>query len=46
MRPGVRLHDLVTVSLNGAGTIDHAIEDPGSQICSTGMSVSMPRAAR
>ncbi len=27
--PGVRLHDLVTVSLNGAGTIDHIINNTG-----------------
>lgn len=27
--PGVRLHDLVTVSLNQAGTIDHIVNDVG-----------------
>ncbi|MGI3784283.1 MAG: hypothetical protein ACRYG2_26285 [Janthinobacterium lividum] len=28
-RRGVRLHDLVTVSLNNAGTIDHVVNDVG-----------------
>jgi hypothetical protein len=28
-RKGVRLHDLVTVSLNQAGTIDHVVNDTG-----------------
>ena len=28
-RKNVRLHDLVTVSLNGAGTIDHVVNDTG-----------------
>ena len=28
--PGVRLHDLVTVSLNKAGTIDHIVNDTGA----------------
>ena len=28
-RPGVKLHDLVTVSLNNAGTIDHVVNDTG-----------------
>ncbi len=28
-RKGVRLHDLVTVSLNKAGTIDHVVNDVG-----------------
>ena len=28
-RKGVRLHDLVTVSLNRAGTIDHVVNDTG-----------------
>ncbi len=28
-RTGVRLHDLVTVSLNNAGTIDHVVNDTG-----------------
>ena len=28
-RTGVRLHDLVTVSLNQAGTIDHVVNDTG-----------------
>jgi hypothetical protein len=29
-RTGVRLHDLVTVSLNNAGTIDHVVNDTGA----------------
>ena len=29
-RAGVRLHDLVTVSLNNAGTIDHVVNDTGA----------------
>ncbi|MGI3781431.1 MAG: hypothetical protein ACRYG2_11710 [Janthinobacterium lividum] len=29
-RKGVRLHDLVTVSLNEAGTIDHVVNDAGA----------------
>jgi hypothetical protein len=29
VRPGVRLHDMVTVSLNLAGTIDHIVNDTG-----------------
>jgi hypothetical protein len=28
--PGVRLHDLLTVSLNNAGTIDHIVNDVGA----------------
>jgi hypothetical protein len=28
--PGVRLHDLLTVSLNNAGTIDHVVNDTGA----------------
>ena len=30
--PGVRLHDLVTVSLNNAGTIDHIVNDAGDPV--------------
>jgi hypothetical protein len=30
--PGVRLHDLVTVSLNNAGTIDHIVNDVGDPV--------------
>ena len=30
VRPGVRFHDLLTVSLNNAGTIDHVINDTGA----------------
>jgi hypothetical protein len=30
VRPGVRLHDLTTVSLNRAGTIDHVVNDTGA----------------
>ena len=28
--PGVKLHDLLTVSLSGAGTIDHVVNDTGA----------------
>src|SRR5438105_8590267 len=28
--PGVRLHDLLTVSLGGVGTIDHVVNDTGA----------------
>ena len=28
--PGVRLHSLLTVSLNNAGTIDHIVNDVGA----------------
>jgi hypothetical protein len=30
--PGVKLHDLVTVSLNQAGTIDHIVNDVGDPV--------------
>jgi len=30
--PGVRLHDLLTVSLNNAGTIDHVVNDTGAPV--------------
>ena len=30
--PGVRLHDLLTVSLNRAGTIDHVVNDTGGPV--------------
>ena len=30
--PGVRLHDLLTVSLNNAGTIDHIVNDAGAPV--------------
>jgi hypothetical protein len=30
--PGVRLHDLLTVSLNHAGTIDHVVNDVGDPV--------------
>jgi hypothetical protein len=30
--PGVRLHDLLTVSLNNAGTIDHVVNDTGGPV--------------
>jgi hypothetical protein len=33
--PGVRMHDLLTVSLNGAGTIDHVINDVGAPVTPT-----------
>jgi hypothetical protein len=32
VRPGVRFHDLLTVSLNKAGTIDHVINDTGGPV--------------
>jgi hypothetical protein len=32
---GVRLHDLLTVSLNGAGTIDHVVDDTGGPVTPT-----------
>jgi hypothetical protein len=35
VRPGVRFHDLLTVSLNGAGTIDHVINDTGDPVTPT-----------
>jgi hypothetical protein len=34
-RPGVRMHDLLTVSLNGAGTIDHVINGVGAAVTPT-----------
>jgi hypothetical protein len=33
--PGVQLHDLLTVSLNGAGTIDHVVNDVGTPVTPT-----------
>lgn len=33
--PGVRMHDLLTVSLNGAGTIDHVINGVGDPVTPT-----------
>ena len=30
VRPGVKLHDLLTVSLGGVGTIDHVVNDTGA----------------
>ncbi|GMA86461.1 hypothetical protein GCM10025868_17110 [Angustibacter aerolatus] len=32
VRAGVRLHDLLTISLNKAGTIDHVVNDTGSAV--------------
>jgi hypothetical protein len=32
VRPGVRFHDLLTVSLNKAGTIDHVVNDVGEPV--------------
>ena len=29
-RPGIAMHDLLTISLDGAGTIDHVINDTGA----------------
>jgi hypothetical protein len=34
--PGVRLHDMVTVSLGGQGTIDHVVNDRGASTQDTG----------
>lgn len=34
-RPGVVMHDLVTISLNAAGTIDHVINGVGSAVTPT-----------
>ena len=34
--PGVRLHDMVTVSLGGQGTIDHVVNDRGDRTRDTG----------
>lgn len=33
--PGVKMHDLLTVSLNKAGTIDHVINDVGAPVTPT-----------
>jgi hypothetical protein len=33
--PGVKLHDVLTVSLNGAGTIDHIVNDTGDPVTPT-----------
>jgi hypothetical protein len=30
VRPGVKLHDILTVSLGGVGTIDHVVNDTGA----------------
>jgi hypothetical protein len=35
VRAGVRMHDLLTVSLNGAGTIDHVINGVGAAVTPT-----------
>ncbi|MFE4951808.1 adenylyl cyclase [Leifsonia sp. NPDC056665] len=35
LTPGVRLHDLSTVSLNKAGTIDHVVNDTGNPVTPT-----------
>jgi len=32
LTPGVRLHHLLTVSLNNAGTIDHVVNDTGAPV--------------
>lgn len=32
VRPGVALHDVLTVSLNKAGTIDHVVNDTGAPV--------------
>lgn len=33
--PGVRMHDLLPVSLAGAGTIDHVVNDTGGPVTPT-----------
>ncbi len=33
--PGVKLHDILTVSLNAAGTIDHVVNDTGDPVTPT-----------
>ena len=38
MRPGVRMHDLLTVEL-GAGTIDHVINDTGAPVTAAAIGV-------
>lgn len=35
VRPGVKLHDVLTISLNGAGTIDHVVNDTGDPVTPT-----------
>jgi hypothetical protein len=35
VRPGIAMHDLLTVSLNGAGTIDHVVNDTGGPVTPT-----------
>jgi hypothetical protein len=35
VRPGIALHDLLTVSLNGAGTIDHVVNGIGDPVTPT-----------
>jgi hypothetical protein len=35
VRSGVRLHDLLTVSLNKAGSIDHVVNDTGGPVTPT-----------
>jgi len=32
LTPGVRLHHLLTVSRNNAGTIDHVVNDTGAPV--------------
>ena len=39
-RAGVQLHDLLTVSLNRAGTIDHVVNDTGRPVTPTLMGPS------
>ena len=38
VRPGVRMHDLLTVEL-GAGTIDHVINDTGAPVTAAAIGV-------
>ena len=32
VRPGVQLHDLLTINLSGPGTIDHVVNDTGGPV--------------
>ncbi len=38
VRPGVRMHDLLTVDL-GAGTLDHVVNDVGAPVTSAAVGV-------
>lgn len=34
IRPGVQLHDLLTINLSGPGSIDHVIDNTGDPVSS------------